>query len=184
MNFGDILDKWEKQHSGGGSRAANESGVTAAGTDPQNPVNPIDAWLRVNGVYDKDTSETGPHQSAAQRRQRLRRKKPDAEIDIHGLTRDEAEQTLLRFFCEAKDRGHEKVLIIHGKGNHCAGEPVLKRLVREFIEHCPVAGESGQGKAAAGGEGATWVLLKPEAPSEAPVYSIENQSALPNVPGK
>jgi DNA-nicking Smr family endonuclease len=35
---------------------------------------------------------------------------------------------------------------------------VLKRTVREFIERCPFAGESGQGPA--GGAGATWVLLK------------------------
>ena len=163
MDFGDILDKWEKQHSGGGNRHKNESG--AADPDSQNTVNPIDAWLRVNGVYDKDLSESGGHQSAARRRQRLRRKRPDGEIDIHGLTRAEAEPALQHFFGEARDKGHEKVLIIHGKGNHCAGEPVLKQLVREFIERCPIAGESGQGKAASGGEGATWVLLKPQAPN-------------------
>jgi DNA-nicking Smr family endonuclease len=49
-------------------------------------------------------------------------------------------------------------MIIHGKGNHSRGEAVLGRTVREFIEHCPFAGESGHGRE--GGTGTTWVLLK------------------------
>jgi DNA-nicking Smr family endonuclease len=36
----------------------------------------------------------------------------------------------------------------------------LKRSVREFIERCPHAGENGHEKAASGGSGATWVILK------------------------
>jgi hypothetical protein len=32
--------------------------------------------------------------------------------------------------------------------------------VRKYIEKCPFAGESGHEKAANGGTGATWVLLK------------------------
>jgi DNA-nicking Smr family endonuclease len=64
------------------------------------------------------------------------------------------------FFSDARAKEFEKVLIIHGKGNHSEGDSVLKRVVMDFIEHCPFAGESGRGKASAGGEGATWVLLK------------------------
>jgi DNA-nicking Smr family endonuclease len=126
MNFGDILNKWEKS----------------------------------NVIYNKD-KEAGREQSSPQeRRSRLKNKKPDAELDIHGLTRDEAWLALEVFFNASKGKGLEKILIIHGKGNHSTGEAVLKRIVTEFIEHCPFAGESGRGKAAAGGEGATWVLLK------------------------
>ena len=117
-------------------------------------------WEKNNGIYDKDT-ETGSGQiSPQERRSRLKNKKPDAELDIHGLTRDEAWQALEIFFNDSKGKGLEKLLIIHGKGNHSTGEAVLKRIVMEFIEHCPFAGESGRGKAATGGEGATWVLLK------------------------
>jgi DNA-nicking Smr family endonuclease len=54
----------------------------------------------------------------------------------------------------------EKVLLIHGKGNHSEGEAVLKRAVLQFIEKCPYAGESGQPNVELGGNGATWVLLK------------------------
>jgi len=120
----------------------------------------LDKWISVNGVQDKDVEDRDKQVSAQEKRRRLRNKKPDAELDIHGKTRDEAWQELDVFFGDAKEKGFEKIIIIHGKGNHSAGESVLKRVVMDFIERCPFAGESGKGKAAAGGEGATWVLLK------------------------
>jgi len=118
----------------------------------------LDKWISVNGVEVKDVEDK--QISAQDKRRRLRNKKPDAELDIHGKTRDEAWQELDVFFNGAKEKGYEKIVIIHGKGNHSAGESVLKRVVMDFIERCPFAGESGKGKAATGGEGATWVLLK------------------------
>jgi len=126
MNFGDILDKWEKN----------------------------------NGIYYKDKESGNERIRPQEKRSRLKNKKPDAFLDIHGLSRDEAWHALEIFFNESKGQNLEKVLVIHGKGNHSSGEAVLKRIVMEFIEHCPFAGESGRGKAATGGEGATWVILK------------------------
>jgi len=120
----------------------------------------LDKWISVNGIQDKDVENRDKQISAQEKRRRLRNKKPDAELDIHGKTRDEAWQELDAFFGDAKEKGFEKIMVIHGKGNHSAGESVLKRVVMEYIERCPFAGESGRGKAAAGGEGATWVLLK------------------------
>jgi len=120
----------------------------------------LDKWSSVHGIEDKDVEDKDKQISAQEKRRRLRNKKPDAELDIHGKTRDEAWQELDVFFGDAKEKGFEKIVIIHGKGNHSAGESVLKRAVMDFIERCPFAGESGKGKAAAGGEGATWVLLK------------------------
>jgi len=120
----------------------------------------LNKWEKNNGIYDKDMEAGSARISPQERRSRLRNKKPDAQLDIHGLSRDEASQVLENFFGDSKRKGLEKILVIHGKGNHSKGEAVLKRIVMEFIEHCPFAGESGRGKASAGGEGATWVLLK------------------------
>ena len=120
----------------------------------------LDKWISVNGIHDKDVEEKDKHTSAQEKRRRLRNKKPDAELDIHGKTRDEAWQELDVFFGNAKEKGYEKIRVIHGKGNHSTGESVLKRTVMDFIERCPFAGESGRGKTSSGGEGATWVLLK------------------------
>jgi len=120
----------------------------------------LDKWSSVHGIQNKDVENKDIPISAQEKRRRLRNKKPDAELDIHGKTRDEAWQELDAFFGGAKEKGFEKIVVVHGKGNHSAGESVLKRVVMEFIERCPFAGESGKEKTSAGGEGATWVLLK------------------------
>ncbi|OHE68497.1 MAG: DNA mismatch repair protein MutS, partial [Treponema sp. GWC1_61_84] len=108
----------------------------------------------------RDGGEENASRASAERRRRLRAKNPDATIDLHGLTRDEAWLRLSAFFADARRMGAEKVLVVHGKGNHSEGESVLKRTTREFVERCPFAGESGQAEVRLGGSGATWVALK------------------------
>jgi DNA-nicking Smr family endonuclease len=163
MNFGDILDQWDQQsRKAPGKGKQPPAGQNAAGEEPER-VDPLTLWLRRNGVYDKDAGDpaaAGTAESPAARRRRLHARRPDAVLDLHGLTRDEAWLSLEDFFRAGKQRGLEKLLIIHGKGNHSSREAVLSRTVREFIERCPFAGESGHGDAASGGSGATWVLLK------------------------
>ena len=158
MDFGKILDQWDKKAGPGYDKDAGilkdaDSPVLAAGF-------------------------SGKQKSAA-RRKRLLRKSPEAVIDLHGLTRDEAWDALTLFFNNAKNNGLEKVLVIHGKGNH-AGEGslanqslqgkgadtgILKRMTRDFIERCPFAGESGYSDGHSGGEGSSWVLLKENRPN-------------------
>jgi DNA-nicking Smr family endonuclease len=111
-------------------------------------------------VQDKDAEAAAAGESAARRRKRLLSKRPDAVIDLHGLGRDEAWSSLESFFQNARREGFEKLRVVHGKGNHGDGEGILRRSAKEFIEHCPYAGESGYEKTAAGGNGATWVLLR------------------------
>lgn len=155
MDFGDILDAWDRQTSQAGKK--REKGIGENGA----VVNAMTAWLRVNGVYDKDAeSREEEDRRSAERRRRLKVKKPDAVLDLHGHTQDEAWTAMETFFEESRRQELEKVLLIHGKGNHSEKEAVLKRLVLRFIEKCPYAGESGQPNAEFGGSGATWVLLK------------------------
>ena len=122
----------------------------------------MDQWLRNNPVPDKDADapERESPSVLAERRRRLLRNRPAAVIDLHGLLQDEAWTALNTFFENSRRQGFEKVLVIHGKGNHSAGEALLKRLSARFIESCPCAGEHGFGSAAEGGSGATWVILK------------------------
>lgn len=83
------------------------------------------------------------------------------EIDLHGLTRDEARTRLVGFLEYCHLRNAKCVRIIHGKGlgskNH---EPVLKQLVKswlmqraEILAFVPARPEDG-------GAGAVIVLLK------------------------
>ncbi|MDR0999120.1 MAG: Smr/MutS family protein [Treponema sp.] len=169
MDFGAILEQWEGET---GSSPAFRSGgrktkkpAERAGRDEEkaplgNAALSLIRWLNTNGVYDKDAEEEDLYLSPGEKRRRLLTRKPDAEIDLHGLSRDEAWASLENFFAHARRMGFLKISVIHGKGNHSEGEAVLKRAVREFIERCPFAGQSGHRDPRSGGNGATWVLLK------------------------
>jgi DNA-nicking Smr family endonuclease len=157
MDFGDILDQWDRQ-------TGKSAGKKAAARNAAKGADMLNAWLRANDVIDKDSAlpDSAALAEKAERRRRLRTKKPDASLDLHGQTRDEAWVSMDGFFRLSRQQGFEKLLIVHGKGNHSKGEAALKRVVRDYIERCAFAGESGQATAAEGGSGATWVLLKDE----------------------
>jgi DNA-nicking Smr family endonuclease len=55
------------------------------------------------------------------------------EIDLHGLTRDEAIDALALFIAAAGRRGQQAVLVITGKGAHSPGEPVLQGAVADWL---------------------------------------------------
>ncbi|MDR2485817.1 MAG: Smr/MutS family protein [Treponema sp.] len=173
MDFGDILDEWDRQTArpqGKKKKASKNVPAPPKRDAPEEPepkktgepkrVHPLTAWLRIHEVYDKDAEAQDEQAAAGERRRRLLHKKPDAVIDLHGLNQNESWIALEAFFQEGRMQGFEKLLIIHGKGNHSSGEAVLKQTVKKFIERCPFAGESGHGNSASGGTGATWVLLK------------------------
>ncbi len=177
MNFGDILDEWEKQTAKPAGKKAIQAERTAPRQEQQlkdkarsakngseKKVDPLTAWLRVHGVEDKDRGNPDLDLSDSEIRvrehKRLMNKAPDAVLDLHGLTRDEAWERLGQFFLQARNHDAEKLLVIHGKGNHSEGEAVLKRTTKLFIEQCPFAGQHGHPPAEGGGSGATWVILK------------------------
>ena len=137
MDFGDILDKWERGQ-------------------PHTRQRDSEFMNKDTGFY----SASVRNERVRDERSHLRRTHPDDVLDIHGQTSDQAWLTLDVFFTKARDSGYKKLRVIHGKGNHSQGEAILGRTVREFIEKCPFAGESGHEKAVNGGSGATWVLLK------------------------
>jgi DNA-nicking Smr family endonuclease len=141
VNFGDILEKWER-----GQPNASQN-------------NSMETWLKENGIFDKDANAKRSSVPGEKRR-RLMRIQPDDIIDIHGYTSEKAWLALDQFFTNAKNSGFEKLRIIHGKGNRSQGEAVLGQTVRKFIEQCLFAGETGYEKSANGGTGATWVFLK------------------------
>ena len=139
MDFGDILEKWEKGTPG-------------------------------NAIYDKDAlaprdvEKLRGKNMPAGRRSRLLHKRPDAFLDLHGLSCEEAWIALQTFFEDSRWKRLEKILIIRGKGNHIgnypSGEGALRDLTKRFIETCSYAGESGFSPSRGGGRGATWVILK------------------------
>ena len=130
--------------------------------DSKKTINPMELWLRRYGVTDKDkAAEEYEERTKMENREYLRTMKPEARIDLHGLTRDEAWNRLTAFVNDCIRHGLKKILIIHGKGNHSHGsDPVLGQMVRTFIEQNKNLGSSGHPDRSMGGTGATWVIIK------------------------
>jgi DNA-nicking Smr family endonuclease len=86
-----------------------------------------------------------------------------AQIDLHGLRRDEARDRLAAFLREAARQGLRCVRVVHGKGNGSPGrEPVLKHRVHSWLVQKSVVLAFTQARAAEGGSGALVVLLQPK----------------------
>lgn len=91
-----------------------------------------------------------------------------AQLDLHGLRRDEARERLAAFLREAVRGGLRCVRVIHGKGNGSPGrEPVLKGKVRSWLVQKNEVIAFTQARAQDGGHGALIVLLKPSKPTAA-----------------
>ena len=187
MDFGDILNQWDEQsrnakkktkvsqpqvsHKRANARTAEEREMErAASRTPEQvmeeeakvQINPMELWLRRYGVTDKDAAAAEYNErTKMEHREYLRTMRPEARIDLHGLTRDEAWGRLDGFVADCIRRGYKKILIVHGKGNHSKGsDPVLGPLVKTFIERHEQLGTSGHPDHTQGGSGATWVIIK------------------------
>lgn len=94
----------------------------------------------------------------------------DHQLDLHGLSRDEALAELPRFLNSARLRGQSAALVITGKGLNSPGEPILQQAVagwlrdagRELVvEYAPAPREMG-------GSGAFVVFLRNPAKQSTP----------------
>lgn len=123
--------------------------------------------LKLDVTFADEFPEKGRSDSHGQAANRLRQLKKgtirvDLELDLHGLTKDEALDSLARFIGGAYNRGQQAVLVITGKGNNSPGEPVLQGAVVSWLR------DKGRGMVAEfapaprnmGGSGALVVFLK------------------------
>jgi DNA-nicking Smr family endonuclease len=150
MNFGDILEQWEKQNSRG--RDAKRQQETCEDL--------MNRWLEENPYPLKDADRPFRGKKSPSRKT-IRRMAPQDTLDLHGYTVEEALKELNGFLLRSKRRGLKKVLVIHGKGNHSdTGESILRKKVRRYIAESPVCGEHGVPQSGMGGEGAVWIILR------------------------
>lgn len=85
-----------------------------------------------------------------------------AQLDLHGMRRDEAREALAQFIRESVKRGLRCVRVIHGKGLGSIGkEPVLKGKVRAWLVQKNEVIAFCQARPHDGGAGAVLVLLQP-----------------------
>ena len=84
-----------------------------------------------------------------------------AQIDLHGLRRDEARDALAAFVRQALQRGQRCVRVVHGKGHGSPGrQPVLKAKAQRWLAQCADVIAFTQATRAQGGAGALVVLLE------------------------
>ena len=116
-----------------------------------------------------DVLETGDHlawTAPGLQRSELRKLKSGkhaikAELDLHGLTREQAKAEVAQFLVNVRERDIRCVRIIHGRGRKNAEKaPVLKRAIdgwlrnhKQVIAYCSARDNDG-------GTGAVYVLLR------------------------
>ena len=82
------------------------------------------------------------------------------QIDLHGLTRDEAREALAGFIRECHRRGMRCLRVVHGKGHGSPGkQPVLKAKVQRWLAQRNEVIAFAQASGPQGGAGALVVLL-------------------------
>ena len=85
----------------------------------------------------------------------------EAELDLHGLTRDQAQTQLNTFINETRARGLRCVRIIHGKGYGSSNKgPVIKPLVNQWLQRRAEILAFCSARPSDGGTGAVYVLIK------------------------
>jgi DNA-nicking Smr family endonuclease len=83
-----------------------------------------------------------------------------AEIDLHGLTRDEALAALRDFLNDGMARGLRCVRVIHGKGHASpGGRAILKPMTRQWLASRPEVLAFCAAPPRDGGDGALLALL-------------------------
>lgn len=88
------------------------------------------------------------------------------QLDLHGLRREEALTALPRFLRSAQQKGQKAVLVITGKGNHSAEEPILQQAVASWLREAgrELVVEFAPAPREMGGNGALVVFLRPGPP--------------------
>jgi len=90
----------------------------------------------------------------------------EAELDLHGATRDEARLWIAQFIHECRLHDHRVVRVVHGRGLRSPGKVgILKTLVRGWLMQKDEVLAYCQAKPQDGGEGALLALLKASRPA-------------------
>ena len=85
------------------------------------------------------------------------------QLDLHGLTREEALAALPRFLDTARRKGQKAALVITGKGINSTGEPVLQQAIASWLRDAGrgMVLEFAPAPRELGGGGAYVVFLRP-----------------------
>lgn len=155
-----------------GVAAADRPAVAPAGTvDSGGNENEQELFLQALGKLEARFQDELPEEETLpaarpKRQKQLQRGrlKPEAELDLHGLTRDEAIEKVGHFLDNAAFHQLQLVLIVTGKGSHSEEGPVLRSAVETWLQQAvgTVVAEWCRAPREYGGEGALAVFLRPQ----------------------
>jgi len=124
----------------------------------------LDAIGSMEKVFKDEWCGDVPDKRAVPRRMKQLERgqlKPEDQLDLHGMTIDEATAKALFFLQNAIFQGFSTVLLITGKGLHSEGGPVLRSAMESFLnEKKEQVVEWGVAPRRYGGEGALVVFLR------------------------
>ena len=101
--------------------------------------------------------------------ERLRRGRvrPEARLDMHGMTQDEAHQALDKFIAASRNAGRRCVILITGRGRAKLGGGILREQTPRWLNLQPTRGNIlgfAEAQPKDGGSGALYVLLRKKNP--------------------
>ncbi len=124
----------------------------------------LEALGSVERTFKDEWTEDVPAKQAVPRRMRQVGRgqlKPEAELDLHGLTVEESSAQVRFFLQNASYQGFRVVLVITGKGLHSNDEPVLRRAMEKLLNELrEQVLEWGVAPRRYGGDGALVVFLR------------------------
>jgi DNA-nicking Smr family endonuclease len=146
MDFKEILERWEA--SAEGKKAVGDNRFSLILKEKE------------EGLAQERTKKSG-YKSGKASLGRLKARKAQDYLDLHGYTSDEAELILEDFLEMSVKRRLYKVSIIHGRGLHSLdGKPVIREVVKRILRINPFVRLFGYHPPNEGGDGATWVILQ------------------------
>ncbi len=98
------------------------------------------------------------------RRGRLR---PEARLDLHGMTQDEAHRAVNGFIATSRSAGRRCVIVITGRGRAKLGGGILREQTPRWLNLQPTRGNIlgfAEAQPKDGGAGALYVLLRKTRP--------------------
>mgnify|MGYP001819133705 FL=1 len=144
----------------------SEDSVTTSGSggDENDTEVFLDAIGNMEKVFKDECSGDMPEKHALPRRMKQVERGqliPEDQLDLHGLTVDEAKAKVLFFLQNAIYQGFCTVLLITGRGLHSASGPVLRNAMEKILsENNEQVVEWGMAPRRYGGEGALVVFLR------------------------
>lgn len=162
--------KVEKRHGTGTGRPLPPEPSESEPIPVHNPAPVTDQELFLSALGNMDNvfrdelpQEEEPHASPRRMKQ-LRQGKlvPEAQIDLHGATREEARQKVDYFLEDCAYQGYKTVLVITGRGKGSHEGPVLRDDMEKYLSHdaSDRVVEWGRAPARYGGDGALVVYLR------------------------